>query len=204
MKRSVFSAIALIGAVLIVAAGYRFLAGGEATNPAAVGAGDTLGGQLFVRHATPRPLPAVAFTDGEGRPVSLAQFRGRTVLLNVWATWCAPCRKEMPTLDALQEKRGGPDFEVVALSIDNAGPAAVRKFYEEVGVRHLRIYNDATTQVTAALSVVGVPATLLIDREGREIGRALGPAEWDAPEVVEMIDRYAPRSANERRGDGNG
>lgn len=189
-RRRVFLALGLIAAIMLAGGTYRYIAGQSA--PAGTEASDTLklGGQRFVRHATPRPLPAVAFTDANGRAAMLAQFRGRVVLLNVWATWCAPCREEMPTLDRLQAKLGGPDFEVVALSIDNDGPAAVRKFYREVGIRHLRIYNDATTEATTRLSILGIPATLLIDRDGREIGRALGPAEWDAPDVIETIKKY--------------
>jgi len=144
-------------------------------------------GLRLVPAKKPVPLPEVRFTDGAGRSLTLADFRDRIVLLNVWATWCTPCREEMPTLDRLQAKLGGPDFEVVALSIDQGGVAEVRKFYQEVGIKHLRIYNDPTTDATARLSVIGIPATLLIDRAGREVGRALGPAEWDAPEVVELI-----------------
>jgi len=87
----------------------------------------------------------------------------------------------------LQAKLGGPDFEVVALSIDQDGIAAVRKFYQEVGIKHLRIYNDPTADATARLNILGIPATLLVDRAGREVGRALGPAEWDAPDVIELI-----------------
>jgi thiol-disulfide isomerase/thioredoxin len=144
-------------------------------------------GLRLVPAKKPVPLPEVRFTDGAGRSLTLADFRDRIVLLNVWATWCTPCREEMPTLDRLQAKLGGPDFEVVALSIDQGGVAEVRKFYQEVGIKHLRIYNDPTTDATARLSFIGIPATLLIDRAGREVGRALGPAEWDAPEVVELI-----------------
>jgi thiol-disulfide isomerase/thioredoxin len=147
-------------------------------------------GLRLVPAKKPVPLPEVRFTDGEGRSLTLADFRGRIVLLNLWATWCTPCREEMPTLDRLQARLGGTDFEVVALSIDHDGIAAVRKFYQEIGIKHLRIYNDPTTDATARLSVIGIPATLLIDREGREVGRALGPAEWDAPEVVETVRKH--------------
>ena len=147
-------------------------------------------GLRLVPAKKPVPLPEVRFTDGEGRSLTLADFRGRIVLLNLWATWCTPCREEMPTLDRLQARFGGTDFEVVALSIDHDGIAAVRKFYQEIGIKHLRIYNDPTTDAAARLSVIGIPATLLIDREGREVGRALGPAEWDALEVVETVRKH--------------
>ena len=143
----------------------------------------------------PRPLPELRFADGDGRDLTLGDFRGRLVLLNIWATWCVPCRKEMPTLDRLQAKLGGPDFEVIALSIDRQGLAAVKPFYAELGLKALRIYLDASGKATQALTTVGVPTTLLIDQEGREIGRVLGPAEWDSPEVEAVIRRYLKRSS---------
>ncbi len=143
----------------------------------------------------PRPLPALRFTDADGHDLTLGDFRGRLVLLNIWATWCGPCRKEMPTLDRLQARLGGPDFEVVALSIDRQGLAVVKPFYEELGLKALRIYLDASGKATQTLGTVGVPTTLLIDQEGREIGRVLGPAEWDSPEVESVIRRYMKRSS---------
>lgn len=139
---------------------------------------------------TRRPMPALSFVDGAGKPRSLADFHGRVVLLNLWATWCPPCRMEMPSLDRLQEKLGGPDFEVVALSIDQGGILAVQSFYDEMDIRSLKIYVDANTEATAALGAVGLPTTLLVDRDGRELWRIVGPAEWDTPEVVDRIRRY--------------
>lgn len=135
-------------------------------------------------------LPDVGFVDGEGRPVRLADFRGKTILLNIWATWCPPCRKEMPALERLQLKIGGPDFEVVALSIDRGGAVAVKSFYEELDINALRVYVDPTTEASSNLNVIGLPTTLLIDAEGLEIGRKIGPAEWDSPEVVTAIRAY--------------
>ena len=138
----------------------------------------------------PRPLAAVAFQDGAGRKLALADFKGKVVLLNVWATWCSPCRQEMPTLDRLQSKLGGKDFEVVALSIDRDGPDVVRKFFAEVGVRNLALYIDPSMESQSKLELIGVPTTLLIDREGREVARYTGVAEWDRPEVIGAIERY--------------
>jgi len=143
----------------------------------------------FVLHAAPKPIPAVGFDDDQGRPRSLADFRGKVVLLNIWATWCPPCRREMPSLDRLQSTLGGPDFEVAALSIDRAGIEVVRKFYAETGIRNLAIYIDSSGKAPRELGTVGVPSTLLIDREGRELGRLAGAAEWDAPEMVAFIGR---------------
>lgn len=150
----------------------------------------------FVIHARPRELANLRFSDGAGRPTSLAAFRGRVVLLNVWATWCTPCREEMPTLDRLQAALGGPGFEVVALSIDHAGLPLVRDFFDRTGIKHLQPYLDTFGDAASNLAVAGVPLTLLIDREGREIGRKLGPAAWDKPRVVELIRGHmAPGAA---------
>ena len=131
----------------------------------------------FTPHAAPRPLPPLHFTDAGGRQQSLGDFRSRLVLLNLWATWCAPCRKEMPTLDRLQVRLGGRGFEVVALSIDHKGLAAVRPFYLELGLKALHIYFDQSGSAASLLAAPGLPTTLLVDQEDREIGRLVGPAE---------------------------
>ena len=141
----------------------------------------------FVMHDAPKPVAAINFDDAQGRSRSLAEFKGKVVLLNIWATWCGPCRKEMPALDRLQAALGGPDFEVVALSIDRGGVDAVRKFFADIGVRNLAMYLDSSGQALRTLSALGLPTTLLIDRDGREIGRLIGPAEWDSPEMVEFV-----------------
>ena len=140
-------------------------------------------------HPQPRDMPPLRFADGAGAPTSLAAFRGKFVLLNVWATWCTPCREEMPTLDRLQAALGGPDFEVVALSIDQGGAPLVQDFFRQIGIKRLHPYMDQFGETTSALGVVGLPLTLLIDRQGREIGRKLGPAAWDDPQIVELIRR---------------
>jgi thiol-disulfide isomerase/thioredoxin len=146
--------------------------------------------QNFAVHEAPVPVPEIRFEDGNGQPKTLADFSGKIVLLNIWATWCAPCRKEMPTLDRLQAKLGGPDFEVVALSMDRAGPDKVKKFFAEIGIEHLALNIDTSGKAMFTLGALGLPMTLLIDREGKEIGRLIGPAEWDAPEMVDFIRSY--------------
>ncbi len=125
-------------------------------------------------------------------------MRGKVVLLNIWATWCTPCRKEMPTLDRLQTALGGTDFEVVALSIDRRMDA-VRKFFAEIGIQKLAMYLDSSAKATRQLGAVGLPTTLLIDREGREIARLIGPAEWDSPDIAAFIGCVidAAHSSNE-------
>jgi thiol-disulfide isomerase/thioredoxin len=143
----------------------------------------------FILHKAPKPIASIAFEDNQGRPRYLAEFRGKVVLLNIWATWCGPCRREMPSLDRLQGLLAGSDFEVVALSIDRAGLEVVRKFYADVGIRKMAIYIDSSGKATRELATVGVPATLLIDRTGRELGRLVGPAEWDEHEIVQFLKR---------------
>lgn len=152
--------------------------------------------QGFIVHPEPKSVPQIQFLDKEGRNLTLANFRGKVVLLNIWATWCGPCRKEMPTLDRLQAKLGGPDFEVIALSIDRGGFEAITKFFAEVGVQNLTMYLDSTASAAATLGAVGLPATLLIDRDGREIGRLIGPAEWDSAEMVAFIRSHLARKSN--------
>lgn len=141
----------------------------------------------FAIHESPKPLPQIHSEDGAGKARTLADFRGKAVLLNLWATWCVPCREEMPTLDRLQAELGGPDFEVVPLSIDRAGPEVVRKFFSEIGIQNLALHIDASSKALFALGVVGLPTTILINRQGEELGRLVGPAEWDAPEMIDFI-----------------
>jgi thiol-disulfide isomerase/thioredoxin len=150
----------------------------------------TTSSRSFVMHEAPQPLAEIIFDDGNGRARTLADFKGRTVLLNIWATWCVPCREEMPTLDALEAELGGPGFEVVALSVDRAGPEVVRRFYAEIGIQHLSLYIDASMQASFDLGAPGLPTTLLIDGEGRELGRLIGPAEWDTPEMVAFLKNH--------------
>lgn len=141
-------------------------------------------------------MPEVRFTDEKGKPLTVADFRGKMILLNIWATWCPPCRNEMPTLDRLQAKLGGPDFEVVVVSIDqgDSGLFLVQEFFLEIGVKHLRSYIDATGEAPRKLGSIGLPVTLLIDRDGKEIGRLVGGAEWDGPEPIALVERQLGRA----------
>lgn len=138
-------------------------------------------------HDRPRELPPVEFKGNGGESLSLESFAGKVVVLNVWATWCPPCREEMPTLDALQEQLGGEEFEVVALSVDQSGPEAVRTFFREVGVEQLGVYIDESMRSMAQLRVRGVPTTLILDRRGREVARLTGEADWAAPPMVAYL-----------------
>lgn len=136
------------------------------------------------------PLSKVTFENAEGKTMTLADFKGKVVLLNIWATWCPPCVEEMPTLNKLQVLLGGKDFEVVPLSIDKGGRIAVKSFYDDNFIDHLPIYVDSTTRALDTLNILGTPTTILIDKQGREVARTLGPEDWDKPAVIAQIKRY--------------
>jgi thiol-disulfide isomerase/thioredoxin len=142
----------------------------------------------FVVHPERKALPEITFKDEADTPLSLSQWQGRVVLVNLWATWCGPCRKEMPELAELQSRLGSQDFEVVAISIDRQGADIARPFIENVGAEALKLYLDPTTNVLSEFRAVGLPATMLIDRSGREVGRMFGPADWASPEAVRLIE----------------
>jgi thiol-disulfide isomerase/thioredoxin len=142
---------------------------------------------LLVR-AKPLDLPPIEFADGDGAAKSLADFKGKVVLLNIWASWCVPCREEMPALDRLETELGGKDFAVVAVNIDKGGPDKARAFLAETGATHLGLYTDPSSKLFAALKAVGMPSTLVLDRDGREIGRLVGPADWSSPEAKRVIE----------------
>ena len=138
-----------------------------------------------------RALPALTFTDAAGAPKSLADWRGRTVLLNLWATWCVPCRQEMPALQALQQKLGSKDFDVVAVNIDTRDPEKPKKWLREVGIDSLAYYADPSAKVFQQLKAIGrgfgMPTTLLIDPNGCEIAVLAGPAEWGSNDAVALV-----------------
>ncbi|NYZ11880.1 TlpA family protein disulfide reductase [Azospirillum sp. RWY-5-1] len=138
----------------------------------------------FKEVSPPKPLPALAWTDLDGAPLPADAVRGRMTLLNVWATWCAPCVKEMPALERLQTQLGGPGFGVVALSVDRGGAHQVKPFLEKTGLSRLPIALDMPGAAMQALELRGLPTTLLLDAEGREIARFEGAAEWDGPAMV--------------------
>jgi thiol-disulfide isomerase/thioredoxin len=141
----------------------------------------------FVLHDEPKAIAAINFSDVQGRVRSLTDLQGKVILLNIWAAWCVPCRREMPALDRLQVALGGADFEVVPLSVDRGGIDSVRKFYAEIGIRNLAMYVDASGNTVRQLRAAGLPMTLLVDRGGYEIGRIIGLAEWDTPQMAELL-----------------
>ena len=133
------------------------------------------------------PAPDAVVSDPDGKSLSLASFRGRVVLVNFWATWCIPCLKEMPTLDGLERALGGPDFTVAAVSIDRGGAATTAPWLEQNGIKNLTFYLDPESRAAFAFRANELPASVLIDRQGRVVGRMVGPAEWDAPEAKALI-----------------
>lgn len=180
-----------LGAVLIV---YVIIASSVQTSPrktpsaharsAALVTGEMADFQYALK---PVPAPEIAFLH-EGEEITLADFRGKAVLVNFWATWCAPCVKELPSLDALQEKLGGPDFEVVAIAADAQGPEKAGEFLGRHQIEHLRLYADPRLQLIMAVSNATVlPMSILYDRDGREVGRMFGEADWASPEARRLI-----------------
>ena len=139
----------------------------------------------------PLRVPELSFQDAEGRQHMLKDWRGRFVLLNLWATWCVPCRQEMPALDALEGKLGGRDFQVVAVNIDTRDPDKPKAWLQEVGISRLAYFADPQAKVfqdlKAAGRAFGMPTTLLIDPEGCEIATLAGPAEWASGDAVKLV-----------------
>ena len=211
--RAASPAIYLVAAILAAIAGFGTVyvsfapsdngrSGGPGVSGPAAGGSETNGGAtagplaglnkgamapLLVR-PKPLDLPEFTFAGADGQSKSLADFRGKIVLLNIWATWCVPCREEMPALDTLETKLGGKDFQVVAVNIDKGGPGKAAAFLKETGATHLTLYTDPSGKLFSTLKAVGMPTTLLIDRDGKEIGRLIGPADWASPEAVAVIE----------------
>jgi thiol-disulfide isomerase/thioredoxin len=142
----------------------------------------------LVIHETPEPVGTATFTDYDGDEHSLADSNGKVRLVNFWATWCAPCRKEKPSLDALEAQMSGPDFDVIAIATGRNAPEAIHRFNDEVGIVALTTYLDPRSKLAAEMRVPGLPVTALLNREGQEIGRLMGGADWDSDNAKTIIN----------------
>ena len=150
--------------------------------------------RAFIFHKEPKEIENFKFQDAFGETRSLSDWKGKVVLINLWATWCAPCREEMPSLDNLKKHFSNEKFDVVTISMDRGGVSKPRKFFDEERIKYLELYIDPTSRLMFKMKAVGLPATILLDPEGREIGRMAGPAQWDSDRAIEIIQKaLAPK-----------
>jgi thiol-disulfide isomerase/thioredoxin len=183
---AVCSVFASRAVAVLLFGGAAFFLLAPAMNP-----GGTSGGPRgFSVAAYPSAAPAAHFKGANGKRLSLEDFRGRVVLLNIWATWCGPCRAEMPSLDRLQALHGADGLDVIAVSVDREGAAVVRAYYQKSGIRNLRLYVDSDRATLSAFRPDGIPMSVLIDREGNVVGEMTGAARWDSAEATALVQRY--------------
>ena len=147
----------------------------------------------LIVNESPQPVGGLGFEDGRSQTRSLADFHGRVVLLNIWASWCTPCRKELPALEHLAAALDGAEFAILAVSIDRGGIGAVQKLFGQLSIETLPIYIDTSSQAMRAARVNVLPTSLIIDRDGREVARVVGPADWDAAATIDYFRRVAAR-----------
>jgi thiol-disulfide isomerase/thioredoxin len=179
MLRAVLTGI-VVAVIVMISADHASAAGGRCRN-----APESLGS--FEKTSSRDPAPTVPFLLNGDTARTLADFRGKGVVVNFWATWCAPCVREMPALDRLSAEVFGDGIVVLALSSDRGGAAVVSKFYAKRGITSLSVIIDEKSKVARAVGISGLPTTVVYDGEGREVGRVLGPAEWDAPESIAFL-----------------
>lgn len=141
----------------------------------------------FSVHDTPKELPAIAVKDPSGQDIQLAAYKDKILLVNFWATWCGPCRTEMPHLEALQKALGGKDFQVILISQDLSGLGAASAFLKKIKITGLKTHHDPKRRLGRALDIKGLPVTLLIGRDGHELGRLNGPADWQSEDAKALI-----------------
>ena len=146
--------------------------------------------QNFLIASERLPGSEATWSDGQGTTVTLADFRGKVVLVNFWASWCAPCLRELPSINALQEDLGGDQFEVVAINIDQQGKRVAEPFAERLKLDALELYLDPRGRISRGVGVQVMPTTILYDRDGLEIGRMEGPAEWDQADSKKLMQFY--------------
>lgn len=144
--------------------------------------------RLVAIHSDPKPMTTVPFLDADGGEMDLSKYAGKTILLNFWATWCAPCRAEMPSLDALNQELGGDDFEVVTVATGRNPPAMIAKFFEDNGITSLPKLRDPKMKLARASGVLGLPVTLVVSPDGAEIARLQGEADWNSEEAQALLN----------------
>jgi thiol-disulfide isomerase/thioredoxin len=146
----------------------------------------------FMPSSKPQMIPRLSFADATNAPYDLNKSRGKAVLLNLWASWCVPCRIEMPTLDRLQDKRGDGDFTVIAVALETGNMNKQKKFFNSINIKSLGFYYDVDGIVfhnlRAAGLVAGLPTSLLLDKNGCVLGTLAGPAKWDSEDAIKLID----------------
>jgi thiol-disulfide isomerase/thioredoxin len=145
----------------------------------------------FIPLAAPQPAPEVGFTDTAGNPAAFADFKGKLLLVNLWATWCQPCLREMPSLEKLQVSQGD-QLTVAAISEDRGGAKVVEPFVAKLGLDKVKIYLDPKSEVGHAFAVRGLPTTVVIDAEGKLVGRVEGAADWEMPEILMALKPFLP------------
>lgn len=151
-------------------------------------------GSVAAMRAAEKPISVahIAFTGPDGKQMTLADYKGKTLLVNLWATWCAPCREEMPALDKLEAEKGGADFEVVAINIDTGSDDKPKGFLSEIGIKNLTLHRDASMASFNELKrknlAFGLPVTLLVDKNGCQIASMNGPAQWDGADAIKLIE----------------
>jgi thiol-disulfide isomerase/thioredoxin len=191
---------ALVGMVLLAAVVVWFVVPHPAVGPVATdSAVPPIGGTVAKFSPTDpgRPAPIEPFLDAAGNEVSLHDFGGKVVLLNLWATWCAPCIKELPSLDRLQAQLGSDRFQVVAVSVDRRGAEAVRPYFEKLGIANLPIYAEPKNQLAQSLGLTVLPSTIVVGPHGVMVGHIIGAVEWDAPEAQDLLRFYIDRIEHE-------
>jgi thiol-disulfide isomerase/thioredoxin len=205
-------ALTVTAAVAVLAAGVYVTLKGQgngaasaacaASRPLAASLDPLVHGEIaaFQVAGAPDDLSGLAFTGPDGKEMTLAAFKGKVALVNLWATWCGPCRKEMPALDRLAGSLGGEDFSVVPVSIDVGERQRPEAFLKQIGVQNLPLYTDRSTEIFESLKkrglAIGLPVTLLLDRNGCRLGHINGPAEWDSEDGKRLIEAALARPAS--------
>jgi thiol-disulfide isomerase/thioredoxin len=177
MKRTVAAALVF----LLVAPALGAADEGEADMPDQTKLGE------FVPSSQPYPAPAISLSDTSGHSVELSELQGKLVIVNLWATWCGPCLREMPSLERLQS-RLGERIAVLAVSEDRGGDKAVEPFLDKLGLKSVKVYIDPKSEIGHAFGARGLPTSFLIDREGKVLGRVEGAAEWDSPKILGVLE----------------